>query len=220
MLRGSLVCIFLTLTIIVSLQEYRPQKSVTDGVSFSFNEGFASFSPDSLQLMSFGYPRVLSNLLWLRFLQYTPIKKVPKNEVSWVYLDLDAIGSLDPEFLPTFEHGGIFLSVITEDKKGAELLLNKGVELYPDRWRLRAFLAYHYQFELLEPEKAYLHYKIGSELPGAPPLLGILAARYMAKASSIEDSVNFLRGLQKSTSDETIKEKLENKIQEYLKNNE
>lgn len=219
MKRFSLATAVIALAIIVGLQEMKPQKPVTEDVSFSFNEGFPSFSADSLRLISFGYPRVLSNLLWLRFLQQTPNKKVSPGEVSWIYLDLDAVSTLDPDFEPAYVYGGIFLSVITEDKKGAELLLQKGTRAYPDNWRLHAYLAYHYQFELHEPEKAYEQYRLGAPLPGAPPLLGILAARSISKTESPEESVRFLRSLQKSTTDEKMKEKFEYKIQEYLKKN-
>lgn len=213
----QLLCAFTALSIVVTLQEHKAQKPLVENTSFAFNEGFASFSSASLELMSFGYSRILSNLLWLRFLQQTPNKKVPAGEISWIYLDLDAVSTIDPEFKPVFEYGGIFLSVITEDKIGAERLLKKGIELYPQNWRLRAYLAYHYQFETHEEQKAYEQYLVGSKLPGAPPLLGIVAARYMSKLNSISSSIVFLQNLANSTSDEALKEKFLLKIKEYKK---
>jgi hypothetical protein len=212
MLAPLIIAILGSLGLAVSLQEMRPQVPVMEKVTFRFNERKPSISADGLRLISFGYSRMLSNLLWLRFLQFTPSDKVPDGKVSWIYFDLDTITTLDPDFYPAFEHGGIFLSVVTEDRKGAELLLNKGLRLHPSRWRMYAYLAYHYQFELDEPEKAADLYLNGSRLPDAPPLLGILAARHMAKTKSFESSIEFLENLKRSSRDEVTRKRLQERI--------
>lgn len=212
-MHAPLLAAILSLGLFVFLQEKWPQEPVTEKVTFRFNERAPSLTADGLRLISFGYPRMFSNLLWLRFLQATPTEKVPPGEVSWIYFDLDAITTIDPDFYPAYESGGIFLSVVTEDKWGAERLLQKGVKAFPGQWRLQAYLAYHYQFELNEGEKAADLYLSASHLPGAPPLIGLLAARHLAKTQSIENGIEFLENLLRSTTDVTARKNIESRIQ-------
>lgn len=202
----------LSLAGLIAAQEISPQKNLTESVSFKFNEGFPTFSARSIEFMSFGYARIFSNLLWLRFMQHTPPARVPENEVSWIYLDLDAISNIDPDFLPTFEQGGIFLSVVTTDKEGARLLLEKGAKLHPDRWRLFSHLGYHYQFELHELDKAGEAYQKASQIPGAPPVFSEYAKKYNARKTSPLENIKFLENMKRSTKDELIQKRLQDKI--------
>lgn len=194
------------------LQHYKPQPRLTDKIVFEFNETFFSYSADTLRAMTFGYSRAAGALLWLRFLQQTPPRKVEKNQVSWIYRDLDALSEIDPEFYPAYEHGGIFLSVITEDFRGAEQILLKGVKVFPDRWRIRAYLGYHYQFELQEHDKAKEQFLAGAKLPGAPYLLALTASSYISKEEGKEQSIRFLEGMIKDAGSPEAKEKLEAKL--------
>lgn len=189
-----------------------PQKRLSDSIAFEFNENFASFSPETLKISTFGYARAASSLLWLRFLQHTPTTKVEKDQVSWIFLDLLAISNLDPDFYPIYEHGGIFLSVITEDKLGAEKILLRGIERFPDRWRLRAYLAYHYHFEMDQPEKAGEQYLAGAKLPGAPFLLGVRASSYLENKGLSNQGVHFLWELYKNASDAELKRRFADKL--------
>ncbi len=198
--------------VVALLQEYKPQQRLADKVVFEFNENFYSYSADTLRAMTFGYSRAAGVLLWLRFLQQTPPRKVEHNQVSWIYRDLEALTELDPEFYPAYEHGGIFLSVITEDKRGAEQIMLKGTKVFPDRWRIRAYLAYHYQFELDEQQKAAEQYRIGAKLPGAPWLLGVIASSYIQKKEGKEQSISFLENMLKDATDPVMRKKFELKL--------
>jgi hypothetical protein len=198
--------------VVALLQEHVPQERLTDKIVFDFNENFSNFSAPTLRALTFGYDRAASSLLWLRFLQQTPPRKVEKSQVSWIYRDLDAITELDPDFYPAYENGGIFLSVITEDKKGAEQILLKGEARFPDRWRLYAYLAYHYQWELGETSKAAEQYLRGAKTPGAPYLLGVLASSYIKKETGSEESERFLEGLLREAKDPAARIKFEEKL--------
>lgn len=194
------------------LQEYYPQERLADKIVFSFNENINTYSADTLHFVSFGYSHAMGTLIWLRFLQQTPPRKIERDQVSWIYEDLNTLSILDPEFFPIYEYGGIFLSVITEDKRGAEQILRKGTEVFPDRWRIRGFLAYHYQFELNEPEEAEKQYKIAASLPGAPPLFGLIASSFIRSREGRERSISYLEGMLRDTKDPAIRKKFEDKI--------
>lgn len=202
---------------VVALQERFPQEDGTEKVTFGFNDRRPTLSAASLELMSFGYSRIFSNLLWLRFLQFMPVERVPDGQISWMYFDLDTITTIDPDFYPAFEHAGIFLSVVTNDKQGAQWLLEKGVKVHPSRWRLRAYLAYHYQFEVNQPEKAFDQYLAASKLEGAPPLMGLLAARTLARTESIENSIALLESLIRSAPDKETRKRFEERLEIWKK---
>lgn len=201
----------LALSVVAAMQFKLPLPDFRKDITLDPNEDMASYTPETLKALGFGYDRAMSSMLWLRFLQSTMQSKVQPNKVSWLYRDLKTISEIDPDFYPIYEHGGIFLSVITEDKKGAEHIFLKGIEHFPTRWRIRAFLAYHYQFELQDIEKAGEQYKIGATLPGAPPILAILASNFMSKNGS-KAGVEMLREFLKNTKDPKAREKLEEKI--------
>jgi hypothetical protein len=211
-MRVLVLSLFFSISVIALLQEYRPQQRLTDKIVFDFNENFSSYSGQTLRALTFGYSRAAGALLWLRFLQQTPPRKVERDEVSWIYLDLEAITEIDPYFYPAYELGGIFLSVITEDKRGAEQMLLKGTRYFPESWKIRAYLAYHYQFELNEPEKAYEQYLAGSKLPGASYLLGLIASSYINKMKGSGQSIQFLEGLAKNAQDPLMRKKFEEKL--------
>ncbi len=205
------ILLFLSVLGIFYFQKNIKQNRLSDHVTFEFNEKFMTFSPEVLRGISFGYARAASSLLWLRFLYHTPPRKVELNQVSWIYLDLTIISTIDPEFYPTYERGGIFLSVITEDKLGAEKILLRGVELFPDRWRLRAYLAYHYAHELGDIAKAGQQYYIGMNLPGAPNLFRLRAASYLSESGKKEEGISLLKEMYKATDDPVVRKHLEKK---------
>jgi hypothetical protein len=212
-MRLQIISLLLGLASAALLQAYKPQQRLADQIVFDFNENFSTFTAPTLRAMAFGYSHAASGLLWLRFLEQTPPRKIGKNQVSWIYRDLDAITELDPDFYPAYEYGGIFLSVITEDKRGAEQILLKGTKAFPARWRIRAYLAYHYQWELGEPEKAAAQYLVGAKLPGAPYLLGVLASSYLTKSAGNEAGIHFLENLLRDTKDPGMRDKFKAKLQ-------
>jgi hypothetical protein len=210
--KAHLVLFLPGLLIVALLQHYQPQRRLAEEVVFEFNDKFPSYSADTLRAMSFGYSRMMSSLLWLRFLQHTPPKKVEPGQVSWIYRDLDAVTEIDPDFYPAYEMGGIFLSVITEDQKGAEQILLKGAEHFPERWRIRAYLAYHYELEMNRPDLALHQYEAGSRLPGAPSLLAARAGSLLAQERGREHGIRFLEEMIKDTKDPVFRERFEERL--------
>lgn len=211
MLKSSLFIIAGCL-VVFAVQLKVPQKRLKDSIVFGFNDDIISYSPDFLRLTSFGYGKAVSSMLWLRFLQQTPPEKVARDQLSWIYYDLEAVSELDPNFYPAYELGGIFLSVITEDKRGAERIFLKGTKRFPNSWRLRAYLAYHYQFELGEPEKAGEQYVAAAALPGASYLVKVLASSSLAKRQGNEAAIDLLRGFLVNTKDEAARSRILEKI--------
>ncbi len=206
------------LTGTVALQESLPQRRATEGRAISFNEGAVTFSAQTLRFISFGYERMTAAALWLRFLQNTHPVKVSPNEVSWLYLDLEAITELDPEFLPAYQFGGMFISVITEDRNGAEKILRKGMERFPQNWKLPAYLAYHFQFELNDPDGARPLYLRAAQLPGSPDVLKSIAASIQSKQS--QGGLAALEELERNATSPELKKRIQEKLRKAREGND
>lgn len=199
------------------MQARYPQGRLTDQLVLDFNEGFSAYSSDSLKVMSFGYSRAASSILWLRFLLQTPPRSIEASQVSWIYLDLKAVTELDPEFYPAYEMGGIFLSVITQDKKGAEQILLRGTQAFPDRWRIFAYLGYHYQYEIVNPEGAAKAFKAAAALPGVPPMVKVLATSYTSKFEGEDAGLTLIQDMLNQAKDPLTRNRLEEKIRRMKK---
>lgn len=204
----------------VIIQEHKPHLPLKDQVTFKFNEGFPSFSPEITKVLSFGYSRAFSALLWIRFLRHSPVTKVKKGEVSWVWVDLNTISVIDPDFSPVYTSGGVFLSVITQDKEGARLLLEKGVKKFPKIWQIKAFLAYHYQYELNDFAKAAEQYRIAATIPGSPHFFPMLAATLTQKSGDSRLAIAFLEEMLKNTKSDNVKEGIKKKLDKLRGKNE
>ena len=213
---ATAILFLLALGTIVLLQRRDVRQPIAETVTFGFNEGKPSLSPEVAQVISFGYPRVLSSLLWLRFLQYTPPEKVPRGHTSWIYYDLHALSVLDPDFKPTFTLGGVFLSVITEDQPGAERLLRRGAELFPQDPYVLGALAYHYHFEENNFERAGPLYVAAAKLPKAPYIYSLLAASYLRRRGDAKAGIELLREMAAATENEDVRKRLNAKIEKLI----
>ncbi len=200
----------------ILIQESLPHRPIKESVKFDFNDGIATFDPSFLQAMSFGYPRLLSGVLWLRFLQETPPISLGENEVSWVFMDLYAVSKIDPDFYPTYLQGAMFMSVITEDIKGSTLLLEEGVKRYPNYWKMRAYLAYHYEQNLQDYEEAAAQYERAALLPGAPKFFKPLAATMYTKGGDSRYAIQVIKQMLDKAREEDIKKRLQEKLARLL----
>ncbi len=130
---------------------------------------------------TFGYKDAMSSAFWVRTVQDFHIcdqnkersvypapkgdvdplddilnRELPKStcEKGWVYQMLDVISDLDPTFRAVYVDGGTMLSVLVDDRNGANEIFRKGYEAFPDDWEILYRSAYHELFEMQNPEKA------------------------------------------------------------------
>ncbi len=201
-----------------------------------------------INLYSFGYNSLISSLLWVRVLQdinicdqkpksdqvlanFTDDKDIidqilnrelppPKCENSWVFQMLDVITTIDPTFKAAYADGATFLSVLVDDRVGAQKIFNRGISYYPDDWGILYRAAYHELFELQNPETATtLLNRAG--LWGAPRWVFALSARLLTSQGRAEFAKTMLESVLNRKSDgygmDRVRGQLE-KINEILKN--
>jgi hypothetical protein len=131
-------------------------------------------SSSSLKKLSLGYYELLSDIYWLRALQYFGSKKPEEQNPDLLYHYFDIITDLDPKFVNAYRYGGTFLAEpppfgLGETKKGIELF-DKGRKNNPDNYRLPLEEAFIYYFYPKDYEKAAELFREASEKPGLSPL--------------------------------------------------
>lgn len=200
----------------------------------------------SMNLFTFGYDSVISSLMWVRVIQDVEVcdqteekqvlprlesrdvltevleRKLPRAKCreGWVYQMLDVITELTPDFYGAYLDGATMLSVVVDDRRGAQKLFAKAVIDFPDDWQILYRAAYHELFEMQNPRRAAQLLKSAGER-GAPQWVYALSARIYTKlgqavfAKTILESV--LRRKSKGEAIERVKAQLE-KVNEVIEN--
>ena len=168
--------------------------------------------PDLIQYFTFGYNEPLADMIWLRAIQdfdfcgsnFSKIKVNDEgNEVNichggWGSAMLDAVTRVVPRYRIVYTRGAIYLSVAVNEKEGAEKLLLRGIEVYPDFWYIHYHLGYHYLLEMDLPGKAAEHFRQAALL-GSPNWVQLLAARLYSDSGKAELGIVTLEEYYKDT---------------------
>jgi len=141
---------------------------------------------------SFGAEGLVADWYWMRALNYLGTKMVnagfnpgmqdlrPLNP-RLLYPMLDNASTLDPRFMTIYNYGATVLPDI--DPQQAIKLIEKGIANNPDHWRLYHFLGYIY-WEMKDYPKAADAYERGSQLPGAPSWMTMMASNMQTQGGS------------------------------------
>lgn len=128
-----------------------------------------------IKKMSLGLDAIVADVYWIRTVQYFGRKMleseqpVSLNNTKNVRMELlppllNIITELDPQHLPAYRFGAIFLP--ERDMAAAVALLERGIRENPDEWRLYQDIAYIY-WQAGDFAKAADYYEAGSAKPGA-----------------------------------------------------
>lgn len=138
----------------------------------------------------------------------------PKCQKGWAYNMLDAVSELAPKFYLPYAFGGSVLSILAEDKEGAALIYEKGLQVFPEDWHLHYRLAYHYLYELRQLEPAAAHMRKAA-LFGAPSWVYALAGRLYSEAGQREFGIRVLKeALETDVSRFGGRERIEQRLKE------
>ena len=199
----------------------------------------------SMKMFTFGYNSMISSLMWVRVLQDVNVcdqteetqilpriknkdilagvleRQLPKAKCKegWVYKMLDVITELSPDFRRAYLDGAAMLSVVVDDRVGAQKLFAKAVIEFPDDWRILYGAAYHELFEMQKPGRAAKLLRLAGER-GAPAWVYSLSAKIYSRlgqaffAKTILESV--LRRKSKGQGIERVRKRLQ-EVNEILR---
>jgi hypothetical protein len=167
--------------------------------------------------LSLGYSGLLADIYWTRVVQYFGTKHKAKAK-QYLILEplLDMTATLDPQLLPTYEFGSIFLAQKPPEGAGdpsaAARLVEKGIRQNPQAWRLYYDLGYIYWLELKDPAKASDAFERGSKVPGAHPWMRVMAAALAAHAGETETATYMWTNILNSTEDKELRANAVNRL--------
>jgi len=144
--------------------------------------------------MSLAFNGLIADWYWMRSLQYVGRKIISQGDkfqfsdldsldLRLLYPLLDAATTLDPQFIPVYEYGGIVLPAI--DDEAAIKLLKKGIANNPSEWRLYHHLGYIY-WQRKDYKTASETYTEGAKIAGAPAWMEAMGARMLAEGGSTD----------------------------------
>jgi hypothetical protein len=167
-------------------------------------------SPKAVKRMSLGYSGLLADIYWTRVVQYFGTKHKAKAR-QYLILEplLEMTTALDPQLLPAYQFGSVFLAQKPPEGAGDPLaaarLVEKGIRENPQAWRLYYDLGYIYWLELKDPAKAADAFERGSHVPGAHPWMRVMAAALTAHAGETETAIFMWTNILNSTDDPNLK---------------
>lgn len=167
-------------------------------------------SPRVAQRMSLGYSGLLADIYWTRVVQYFGTKHQARSmQYKLLAPLLETATELDPQLLPAYEFGSIFLAQRPPegagDPQAAARLVEKGIAHNPAAWRLYYDLGYIDWLELHDPSKAADAFARGANLAGAKPWMRVMAAALAAHAGETETAVYMWTNILNSTNDAALR---------------
>ncbi len=154
-------------------------KLVLPILKISKQEAASNFKPEFTRIFSIGQKRLLSSLLWSKTLLESDVDHYKVRDLnSWLFLRFQLLITLDPNFYDAYLYGGQYLSVIKDDLEGATYIFEKGLEKFPNDYKLLYHAGFHYYTEIKDLSRAKNVYQrllkqpdILSKFPLAPKIL-------------------------------------------------
>jgi hypothetical protein len=167
-------------------------------------------SPKLLKVLSLEYAPLLADVYWTRAVQYYGEKHAAHdNNLDSLWPLLNIATTLDPQLLPAYRFGAMFLSEAPPRGAGrpdfAVELIERGIRENPDYWRFYEDLGFIYYFDGKDYAKASAAFAEGARKPGAQVWMKVMAAKIAAEGESFETSAFLWRDIYQNTTDAEMK---------------
>ena len=174
------------------------------------------YLPDArlLRPLVLGYDNVLANLLWFRTISYFGGHFQTDRAYPWLARMCDLVTDLDPRAEHVYRFAGLILPWEANEVDEGIRLLEKGVRNLPDAWQLHYYLGMTRYYFKDDPDTAAEELGTAARLPGAPPLVGRLAAVMHGRRSDPATTIQFLRELLKNAESEQMREVLTRSLED------
>ncbi|MCB0365801.1 MAG: hypothetical protein KDD68_10445 [Bdellovibrionales bacterium] len=194
--------------------------------------------PESIEHFTFGYRDSIADSLWIRTIQdfeYCGAQAAAKTngetktwdvdptlqkamvgaqcEKGWTFHMLNEITDLSPKFEIIYTMGAPGLSIIVDDREGAEILFDKGIRALPKNWQIPYMAAYHALFETRKYEKAGDLLKLVGDL-GGPEWVYFLATRVYSRAGRAELGKAVIERYIKNFAEDEVPERAKRRLDE------
>lgn len=170
-----------------------------------------------LRVATLEYREAAADILWLQAIQFVGGRDPSGLGYEWFYGVLDRVTDLDRQFAYAYQLGGIVLTVLSNNLPLSNQLLEKGLEHNPNSWEIPFYLGFNYLYHVKDPLKAASYLEKASRIAGSPAYLPTLTARLYNKGGETQTALMFLESMYRSSRDETIRERILERMKEILR---
>jgi hypothetical protein len=168
-------------------------------------------SPKLLKTASLEFAPLLADVYWTRAVQYYGEKHAANDaNLALLWPLLNIATTLDPNLLPAYRFGAMFLSDAPPRGAGrpdlAVELIERGIHDNPDYWRFYEDLGFIYYFDVKDYAQASQAFLDGSKNPGAKIWMKVMAAKIAADGESFETSAFLWHDVYQSATDPVTKQ--------------
>ncbi len=172
---------------------------------------------EALELISFGYKNLLSDILWFNTISYFGKHHKGDKNIRWLFHMCDLVTTLNPQATYVYEFGATMLAWEGEDVVSSTKLLDKAINTYPQNWKFYYLRGFNYMYFDKNEESAKNDFIKASQLPDAPPLVARLAAKKVARLDNPEEALEFLREMILEAKDPVARSALVERYKETLR---
>ncbi|MFH0925021.1 MAG: hypothetical protein V1872_05225 [bacterium] len=165
--------------------------------------------PEYIKMMCLDFEGFMADLYWIKGILYFGSHYQDHTfQYKWLYNLFDLASTLDSYYYDIYWSGSLVLT----DYQQANNLLEKGRVYFPDNWKLPEMIGFNYHHYGRDLAKAAQYYAIAGKLPGHPPYVPSLSARFYNETGNIEEAIKVLKNFRDTTEDEKQREEFTKKI--------
>ena len=166
--------------------------------------------------LSFGFPNLLGDLVWLEAVQVSGNRKMTRDDYDHLSDLLSTVIRFDPRFMVPYLLGGILLGDSPDHADAALDLLARGEKQFPSEWLLPFYTGYVQYFSLGNPEEGGMALLRAARIPGSPEYFPMLASRMLSEGHRPDTALAFLREMMERETDPRRKVSLEERIRRVI----
>jgi tetratricopeptide (TPR) repeat protein len=183
-------------------------------IEISKQDSALNFNTTFLKVFSLGNKRFFSDILWVQTLLESDEEHYKQKDLnSWMFIRFNNVAELDPMFYQNYLWGGIYLSIIKDDRLGAAEIFEKGLKYYPEDYDLIYNAGFNYYAQLENYKRAYELFLKIQHHPKAPAFLPTLTAKIKFQHDfDYDGTIAFLLDQYKIAKDQMIISKIEKNL--------
>jgi len=168
-------------------------------------------SGEGLEILSFGYKNLLSDILWFNTINYFGKHFKGDRNYTWLNHMCHLVIRLNPNANHVYKFCSTMLSWEANTPERSIKIMDVAIKNHPDSWEYYYLRGFTYMFFLENEELARRDLSTGAKLPNAPPFMATLAAKKMVSHDP-NAAISFLTEMIKNSQDPSeqavLKEKL------------
>lgn len=161
------------------------------------------------RLLSLGHPGFVADMLMSRVVLHSgSMMWLPLEfqfDSPWAYATMDLVTELDPRYLMAYTYPAMGMIYDFDDVHRARPIVDKGIEVFPDRWELPFWIGYAYYAYFHDYDTAAGYLWQAYNLPDAPRSFLSLMLSTLRQAGDYEKALVVIEQMYNEAEDDNLK---------------